>query len=77
MCLAKSPCLGKRGQSGKQDGADMLSGRSCFRRIVVGWHSVAIWRSVCYCRLTMVGVRRVLSESVREIWSQGKLWDAL
>ena len=39
----------------------MRSGRSCSRWIVVGGHSVAVWRSVCCCRLTMVGVRRVLS----------------
>ena len=65
MSLAKFPCLGKRccGQSGIliQDGAGLQSGRSCICCIVVGGHSVAIWSSVCCCRLTMVGVRRVLS----------------
>ena len=70
MCLAKSPSLGKRcwGQSWIQDGAGM---RSCFPWIVVGGHSVAFWRSVCCCRLTIVGLRRVLSVSVRGIGSQG------
>ena len=50
------------------------SERSCFHCIVVGRHSVGIWRTVCCCRstVTMVGVRRVLRVSVREIWSQGR-----
>ena len=38
----------------------------------MGGHSVAIWSSVCCCRLTIVGVRKVLSVSVRGIWSQGR-----
>ena len=75
VVVSKSPRLGKRccGQSGMQDGAGMRTGRSCFRWIVVGWHSVAIWRSVCCWMSTMVGVRRVLSVSARGIRSQGRL----
>ena len=75
VVVSKSPCLGKRccGHSGMQDGAGMRTGRSCFRWIAVGWHSVAIWRSVCCWMSTMVGVRRVLSVSARGIRSQGRL----
>ena len=72
MCLATSPCVRKRccGQSGIQDGAGMGRGRSYFRWIVVGGHSVAIWRSVL--EVGIWGVRRVLNLSVRGIWSQGR-----